>query len=259
MYAIGVRYISIFAVLSYLMCSALAQSTFTITGAHPYNYSMGGVFVSPYQATITTGVDTYSGLVICDDFTDEVTIPETWQADSSTVGASGAANGMFESDSYSYTLLGNTFSYSGAQGYDAVAWLANQLITTGNYADQIQAAELSFAMWTIFDPGAINYVTGVGALTQSQVENQVVADIRSAFSDGTYTGPTVTVWTPTSWVGDPSRPQEFLTVQTPEAPVLANLAVDLGALLGAIFVLHRRLVIRSRQVASRDEIVTTES
>jgi len=236
-----VRYVGIFLAFLCVTLCAVAQDTFTITGANPNNYSMDGVYVSPYQGTVTNGSNpVYSGLVICDDFTDEVTVPETWQAEPSTVGAGGATNGLFESSSYSYTLLGNTFSYSGAQGYNAVAWLADQLITNGNYNNQIQAAELSFAIWTVFDPGAINYVTGIGALTQSQVENQVVADIKTAFSDGAYTGPTVSVWTPTSWAGDPSRPQEFLTVQTPEAPILANLAVDLTALLGAIFVMRRR-------------------
>ena len=237
-----VRYVSIYLAFVCLTSLAVAQDTFTITGGNPNNYSMGGVYISPYQGTITNGASTYSGFVICDDFTDEVTVPETWQTDSSTVGTSGATNGMFESNSYSYTVSGNTFSYSGAQGYNAAAWLADQLLTNGNYNNQIQAAELSFAIWTVFDPGAINDVTGIGALTQSQVENQVVADIKTALSDGTYTGSTVTVWTPTSWTGDASRPQEFLTVQTPEASVLANLAVDLTALLGAILVVRRRLL-----------------
>ena len=208
---------------------AIAQDTFTITGANPDNYTMGDVYVSPYEATITNGNNTiYSGLVICDDFTDEVSPPESWTADPSTVGSSGTG------------LFGSTNSAD----YNAVAWLADELMTGGTYNNQIQASILSFAIWTVFDPSAISYVTSITAdgttLSQSQVQADVNADISNALSLGTYTGPTATIWTPTNWSGDNSRPQEFITIATPEASTIANLAVDLAALLFALFVLHRR-------------------
>ncbi|MFZ1147709.1 MAG: hypothetical protein ACLP6W_02825 [Bryobacteraceae bacterium] len=220
---------------------ALAQ-TFTIAGANPDGYSMGGVYISPYQATISSG---YSGLVICDDFTDEVTVPETWTVDSSTIGSGGDTGGLFESDSYDYTLdygSSQTFIYSGAQGYNAVAYLADELLTGGTYNNQIVASELSFAIWTIFDPNAINYVTGIGALSAATVQEAVEDDIAAALGDGIYTGPTVTVWTPTSWSSNVTRPQEFLTVATPEASLPATLVVSLLSFAGVVFLMRRRLV-----------------
>jgi hypothetical protein len=223
------RNVTIFLATLCLAPLALAQDTFTITGANPDGYNMGGVYVSPYEATITnsSGGVIDNGYVICDDFTDEVTPPESWTADPSTVGSGGAG------------LFGATNSAD----YNAVAWLADELMTGGAYNDPIQASELSFAIWTIFDPSAIDDVTGITAdgetLSQAQVQTAVNNDITHALSLGTYTGPTATVWTPTNWAGDPGRPQEFVTVATPEASTLANLGVDLLALLVALFVLRR--------------------
>ncbi|MGD0669393.1 MAG: hypothetical protein ABSB23_17680 [Bryobacteraceae bacterium] len=224
------RPVQCIGILLVILCFApvaLAQDTFTITGANPDNYSMGGVYVSPYQATIQNGGQTiYSGLVICDDFTDEVTVPETWTVDSSTVDSGGSG------------LFGSTSSAD----YNAVAWLADELLTGGTYNDQIVASELSFAIWTIFDPGAINYVTGIGALSAATVQAAVQGDIATALGEGTYTGPTVTVWTPTSWSSNVTRPQEFLTVATPEASLAATLAVSLLSFAGLVFLMRRRLV-----------------
>ena len=207
---------------------ALAQTdTFTITDSNPNGFTMGGVYVSPYLGTVQSGNQTiFSGMVICDDFMDEVTVPESWTASASTVDSGGTG------------LFGSTSSTA----YNEVAWLADTLLNNGNYNNRVAASELSFAIWEIFDPGASAYVTSVGSLTQSQVQSAVSGDITAAGKKGNYTGPTVTVWTPTSWKGDPSRPQEFLTIQTPEAPTLANLGVDLGALLAVIFVLRRRIM-----------------
>ncbi len=246
-----IRYVGI--IWATLCCAplALAQDSFTITGANPDGYYLGNnpaVYVDPYTATVTGPGVNYSGFVICDDYTDEVTVPENWQADSTTIGASGAADGLFETGSYSYTLGTQHFSYSGAQGYNMVAYLADQLMTNGNYNNQTAADALSYAIWTIFTPSAYSNISG-----DSSVQTAVAQDIESAWTNAgrnnNYSGPAVTVWTPTSWGGDPRRPQEFLTVQTPEAPALATLAVDFTAVLGILFVLRRRSL-RGRPTAS---------
>jgi len=242
-----VRFVSIF--WATLCCAplALAQGdNFTITGANPDGYYLGNnpaVYVDPYTATVTGPGVNYSGFVICDDYTDEVTVPESWTVDSSTIGAGGATNGLFQSDNYSYTLGSQGFSYSGEQGYNMVAYLADELMTNENYNNQATADALSYAIWTIFTPSAYSNITG-----DTSVQAAVVQDIESAWTNAgknsDYSGPAVTVWTPTSWNGDPSRPQEFLTVQTPEPPALASLAVDFTVLLGFLCVVRRRILRR---------------
>jgi hypothetical protein len=193
---------------------AFAQDRFTLTGANPNGNANGDVYVSPYTATITSGRSTlYSGEVICDDFEDEVTVGESWYVSPSP--ASAVTSGLFANQA----------------DYDAVAWLAMQLVALP-LTDATDQAIYSYAIWTIFDPTAINSYVG----NTSDVTNL----INEALSQN-YSGAGVTVWTPTSWTSA-GRPQEFLTVQTPEASLLASLAIDLSAVVGLVFLMRRRLV-----------------
>jgi hypothetical protein len=168
------------------------------------------------------GVSTY---VICDDFEDEVTLDESWTATSGVVGSS--TTGLFGSLS--------------SAGYAQVSWLAGQLITNLPTLTSYQQDLLSYSIWSVFDPGTAT--TGVqgwldanpaGGLTWQAVENEVaLAPTSGNFSN-------VTVYTPV--VGTQTccgRPQEFLTVSTPEAPATANLAVDFLGLGVVVFAFRR--------------------
>lgn len=134
------------------------------------------------------------------------------------------------------------FQYSGLQAYNIVAYLADVLMTNEEYTQQIPAEELSYAIWTIFTPAtAYGNISG-----DTAVQTAVVGDITAAYAatDGglNYNGPTVTVSTPTSWANDPGRPQEYLTIQTPEASAVAYLAVDFTTVLCVLFVVRRRIL-----------------
>src|SRR6202034_3392732 len=99
-------YVSILSVMLCFAPFAVAQDTFTLTAANPNGFYYGNnpaVYVSPYSATIT-GASPYSGYVVCDDYSDDVTVGESWSADSATIGSGGVTNGLFESQNYSYTL-----------------------------------------------------------------------------------------------------------------------------------------------------------
>jgi hypothetical protein len=252
-----VRYVSILSAIFCFAPFAVAQSTFTLTAANPNGFYLGNnpdVYVSPYSATIT-GSSTNSGYVICDDFTDDVTLGESWTVDSSTIGTGGAANGMWDSGANLnaiYSLSGIIPSYSGAQGYNMVAYLADELLTNGNYNNEVAADALSYAIWTIFTPGAYSNISG-DTVNGTNIQAAVVTDIQSAWanagSGSDYNGPAVTVWTPTTWnTQQNGRPQEFLTIQTPEASALAYLAVDLTTVLGILFLVRRR-ILRGRREA----------
>jgi hypothetical protein len=202
--------------------STIPATNFCLSGVGNGN-SLDGIYVSPYQALIN-GVPTY---VICDDFEDDVNLYETWTATSGTVGSSTV--GLFGSE-------------SSAQ-YAQVAWLAGQLITNLPTLTSYQQDLLSYSIWSVFDPGTAPTSmnpggTGVqgwldsnpsGGLTYAAVQ----AEVALAPTSGNFSN--VTVYTPvTGTESCCGRPQEFLTVSTPEAPSAANLAVDflgLGVLL----------------------------
>src|SRR5580698_9028701 len=227
----GGPFLGVVTLLACFASSVWADDTFTITGANPYGYTNGDVYVSPYTATITNGGSTLlnRGMVICDDYTDEVSVGQSWMVTSSPASA---VNGPL----FTTPVTWNSQVYSNSQAYDALAWLAIKLVGLSASDPTLSADEAaySYAIWTIFDPSAINDYVG----------NQMTVDtlITEAFA-ANYSGAGVTVWTP-----DPNKgpgnggPQEFLTVQTPEAPSLANLAFDLTALLGAIFLMRRRML-----------------
>lgn len=242
------RYVSILAVLCFAPLT-FAQVNMTLTSAG--NDVMGGVFVDPYMATIN-GVSTQ---VICDDFLDDSWVNESWQANVHTV-ANVTTTGPQKFQ-----------GLSAPKEYLEASWLAEQLLNPTSAVTSVVNADdnggdlrgdISFAIWTIFDAAAINGYGG-NSLTTSQVNavnglisvasTAVVGDTLSQFSN-------VTIYTAipgsaTNCGGGPcpaNSPQEFLTVQTPEAPVLANLGVDFSLLLGAFFVIRRRVL--GRKLAS---------
>jgi len=205
--------------------SALAQVNMTLTGVGT-GAVMGGVYVSPYVASIN-GVSSY---VICDDFTTDVWINDTWEANQyslSDVGPTGPQK--FTAPDWSpYTIQ---------QEYDAAALLAEDVIA--NMWNATLAGEYSYAIWTLFDPAAINGYGG-NSLTSSQ--QSAVNSFRSAAltqaAGGAGSGLDVSIYTPAKGYTS----QEFLVVSTPEASLAATLAIELMALGGLIFLMRRRLV-----------------
>ncbi len=126
--------------------------------------------------------------------------------------------------------------------HDAAAYLAVQLMANMN--NSYLAGAYSYAIRTIFDKAALNYYVG----TQSDVTNL----ISTAFTatQGGNNVPSVAVYTP---YPNAAVAQELLVVQTPEASTLANLAFDLSALLGIVFVVRRR-ILRGRAMASATKV-----
>jgi hypothetical protein len=215
---------------------ATAQN-FQLTGTGS-NIVLDNVYISPYTATVNGVTNTP---VICDDFADEVFINETWTATSGTVGSS--TSGLFGPE--------NT------QGYGEVAWLSEQL-----FLNPGSAGAISYAIWSVFDEGDSTTFgvskTGVEGYLNSYNDsttfnavfgtNGWLAQAQAAVPNGAASSnfSNVSVYTPVS--GSQStggRPQEFLVVNTPEAPSVANLAVDfLG--LGAVLFAFRRSKFASR-------------
>jgi len=195
---------------------------------------MGGVYVGPYTA-IVGGVPTE---VICDDFTTDISVGMSWTADMYTLSQ------ITPSGPQKFTTP-EWQGYTIQNEYAAAALLAEQLMQPLNMNNPALAGYYSYAIWTIFDPSAVNGYAG-NALTSTQV-NQVDLLRTSALADasgGQAPSGSVTLYTP-----NPLRAsQEFLVVSTPEPPAPATLAVDLLALAAVVYLMRHRIVRETRRI-----------
>ncbi len=204
-----------------LASGGFAQYTMDLTGVGDGAVA-DGVYVSPYQGSIWAGAYSgtgpaptspalYSGYVICDDFTDESFVGDVWNA-TATNAADETVGG---------TELFNTGAVQ--QNYDAVAYLANQLVLLNGEHHERDSSDEHFVRDLgyygrpdLADPdGGATGPTGLIAQAFAAVQNG-------------YVGSNVTVFTPApkAGVGD-NVSQEFLVVNGPSisAPEPASAAV----------------------------------
>lgn len=231
------RPIHCFAILSgaFLISStAFAQYTLELTSVGD-QANNGSVYYNPYVGTITNsfGQQIYSGYMICDDYNTESSVGVPWSA---TETNAANLNGSEKFAGVQYTVAGNT--YNTAQLYNAVSYLATQLLLPGNVTNSTAQGTLSFAIWDIMDGAA---ATG-----------DVLTAIQTAFNQVTsgYLGSTVEVFT----ASPINASQEFLVVNgprisTPEPSAAALLGFDLLSILGLALLLHRRLSSRVPQTS----------
>jgi hypothetical protein len=207
--------------------SAFAQYAMDLTGVGNGTVA-DGVYVSPYQGTISGNGLNYSGYVICDDFNTESYLNAPWVA---SMTSAGALNGT-EKFGGTETFDGQT--YTAQQAYNAAGYLANQLLS--NLGDPTSQVNYSFAIWDIFD-GQQTDPNGAGAV--SQLESAAFSEAKNG-----YIANNVNVFTPTGTVT-----QEFLVVSPPlRAPEIdpASAMSGLTLLLGGLAVARGR---RAKQAA----------
>jgi hypothetical protein len=196
--------------------AAFAQYTMNLTGVGNGTVA-NGVYVSPYQGTITGNGMSYSGFMICDDFNTESYLNAPWVASMTNAGA------LDGTEKFPGTETFDGSPYSAQQAYNAAGWLANGLLNSAN--NPITQVDYSFAIWNIFDGQQTDPSGGALALESAAF---------SAVSNG-YVASNVSVFTP--------RPinasQEFLVVSPPtQAPEIdpASAASGLTLLLGGLAV-----------------------
>lgn len=202
---------------------------------------MGGVYTSPYIATI----DTQTGvLVICDDFTTDSYIGQNFTANSTLV------SDLTGSTASTAVKFDNSNASQQQTDYATAAYLAQEIIaqdlsgSPSNYTLGI----LSYALWGVFDPSLLSLSNGQGTLsctlTYGCLTSQQLADAKSALSNAiTNAGSTtqysnVEIYTPSP----KSVSQEFLVVKTPEPSTILMLGLGLGAI---VFFGRRRKQARS--------------
>jgi hypothetical protein len=213
------RYLNVAGLLVFTSFGFAQQYTMDLTGVGD-GLSVGGAYVGPYQGTISeNGNQIYSGYMICDDFYTESYLDDPWTATSTNAGGLNGTEKFTTSDT----------KYTVQQNYDAVAWLANQLVA--NPTNPIVQINYSFAIWDIMDGEASNPLGGTTTL---------ITNAFAAVNSG-YVASNVTVFTPSPNLG---ISQEFLVVSgpkvaTPEPAGAAMIGFDLLSALAGIFLLRR--------------------
>lgn len=209
----------------------------TLTQANPNSYSVSiageDVYTSPYVATVngTQGV-----LVVCDSFTNYVSVGQSWTA---TVTSFGNLNQAITDGQllYSTTSPGTPNNSSGpltpAQGYLAVGYLAETLLNTPNLTAS-QSIDLSTALWAVFDPSLVPDLPDSAAVTDY---NTAVADaLNGTLSASQFSN--LEILTGTLTIG--GTPQEFIA-ETPEASFFLLLGLGLIAMVLFLRFRHSKL------------------
>ena len=245
----------------------------TVTGPNDGSPdSLGYFYTNPYTFTITpTGSASFSPVFLsCDDFWDEINFGDSWSVKTYN-GSSVDTHGIFATgqgnapDDSSGVIVTNpstnaTQGYSLAVAYNAVAYMAYEVLSTNLWQKNATLAEeYSYAIWQIFDSGA---VCGGGSLAVADAS--AIADLmNTALGEKMGNPDAVVFYTPdgrenpanySSWI---TTSQEFVGLGSesfsepfPEASTVAFLGFNFLALPGVVFFIRRRFrrgcVTRSR-------------
>ena len=197
--------------------SSRADSTMTLTGAG--NNPAFNVYVGPYTATIN-GISTP---VICDDFSDESFLGESWNASVANLAAVATGAPSFS---------------TGTGNFSEAAWLTLQLLSAANNSE---ATAIQYAIWDLFDPSAVSSYLGGFAGGTSFLDSTSINGVQ--YWLGQAEGSSLSssqladflIYTPTSCISGQcltgsGLPQQFI-VYTPEPSAILMLLMGLAALL----------------------------
>ncbi len=217
----------------FVLAAAATVSADSLSLNNGGNYTMGGVYVGPYNFTGTISGQTVSLQLICDDFKSDVNPGESWTVLTST-----------------FPTLTNANLGTAAQ-YQEVAYLAEMIFalnpSSKGYATTL--GELQWALWNIFDPGVgitASNPDPYGSLTAAEIlaiEGYItMAETNAGSSSNNYSN--LIVYTPVPGTQQPNPPntglpQEYFgdPVNTPEPGSL----LLIGAGLFGLAAFRRRL------------------
>jgi PEP-CTERM motif len=194
--------------------SALADTSITLTGAG--SNPVDGVYVGPYTATVNGVMGTP---VICDDFSDEVFVGESWGAVSPSGTIASPSGALFASQANS------------GQEYNAMAFLAEKLfaLPASDPTYSGDAAVLQYAIWDIFDPSGVSTWLTTNSPDGALLTNAIKAAnnaLGGSYTSTEFSDLSILTPAPDSQPAGDGRPQEFI-VKTPEPGTFAMLGIGL--------------------------------
>ena len=235
-------------ILLYGATSGFAAINFTLTSAGPAN--LGGVYTSPYVATIGS---TSNVRVICDDFTDDVFVGESW-----TVTATNLSQLPLGGSSSPVLWETANTSPAGQQkqvtDYITAAILAEQLVTLNPLS--LNAELLSYAIWDVFVPTSSSVLTTSSQstvnsyLSAAQTQANDLVTHSATLADATANFANVMIYTADPKSGGAvtscpagktcGAPQEFLVVSMAEPSAIVLLLMDLLAVFSLVCFFRKR-------------------
>jgi len=245
-------YLTVVSILFFASASFAQTTSMDLTGVGNGAVvwdSSSGVYVDPYTATVGGVANTP---VICDDWSNNSYLGESWTASVTTVSSLGTSSTpMFGTLSQGNNPTPGAVALTQAQLYDEVAWLASQLLANPtNYNTQVAT---SFALWELTynatgslqeAPSPTAFLAGSAESGLQSTVNTLLADAQNAVLNQNYNGSDWEILTPvpnTSIPAGDGTPQEFL-VYTPESSAVILFGADMLGLLGLAIVFRRRLV-----------------
>lgn len=224
-----------------------ATVTINFTGVANTSVQTLGAYAGYYSGNVNGGATTN---FICDDYNDEIFVPESWQASATSFASLATSTAALDGTDFGKTI--------GVDGYAAIAYLSSLMATTPASGQ----ADISAAIWYI---GALGTGTNAGPLGNDSIpwssldataQGYVTSLLGTTGAYGSLGGDTsnatselegsnLWVYTPvqgTQSAGDPT-PQEFVgsvAVTTPEPGILTQLGLSLG-LLGGLLLARKQL------------------
>lgn len=206
--------IAFVAVVGCLSLQVRPAQAYTMTLTSAGSNISGGVYIGPYTASI----DGTSFPVICDDFTADSYIGETWTANAESFTSLGGTK--FGS---SATTIGGV---DAAHGYAMVGWLAEQLFA--NASNFSVATNIQYALWSVFSSAALPLSAGAQSwLDQAYAHRNDSLGLYSDLLIFTPTGSTCSAGPCPTW-----PPQEFIA-RAPEPATLSLMGLGLAAIAAA--------------------------
>lgn len=181
--------------------------------------SLNQINTDPYYAQIgPQGLTVY-----CDDFYDDVSIGQVWQATVTNMSALSSTSPLTN------LMFDTTNGALQEKDYMAAAWLAEQIAGQNQSlpSGQQTAEQDSYALWYIFDPAAL---TGLSTTDSNAALNDYDAALAAVANDTPQDFARVNIYTPLDHTPGSAGSQEYLAVDAPEPGTLALMTVGLAGL-----------------------------
>jgi hypothetical protein len=189
-------------------------------------------------AGVYGGTTTLAGAnvgIICDDFNDNVSVPQTWSAkayQASSLTSSNISEVLFGSNTPGYSFIG-------IAGYAEIAYLVN--LSFNSAGNPTLQGNISEAIWSISDPGLSN----VDSAAQLLVAQAIAYASSTSDSLAQYTN--LEIYTPTP-LGEKDQPQEMWGTVPEGGAALLYLLLAGFACFGAMTISKRNRAITNEIV-----------